>query len=192
MMRKNLACSVLLVALAVGLSGCLFETALDANGGGTMTITTAIGKPADLDGVKKKLESPNVKVLSAELKEGAQPRGVYKIEFKDFTKLSTSDFFKGVAFTRTDGADGTKVLTTTIKHDRSSDLGDAVIERIGKEVKVVTTFPGQVVESNGTVSNGNTVTWTWPMKEFHAAREVMMTAAYKPAAAAPTAAATPR
>ena len=191
MMRKNLAWCGLLAVLAVGLSGCLFETALDANGGGTMTITTAIGKPADLDVIAKKLASPNVKVISAELLKGDATRGVYKIQFDDFTKLSSSDFFKQATFTRTDGADGTKVLTTTIKHDRSTDVSDSVIEKLGKEVKVVTTFPGPVVESNGTVSNGNIVTWTWPMKEFHAAREVMMTAAYKPAATAPTPAATP-
>jgi hypothetical protein len=185
-MLNVLARCAAVVLLVATLSGCLFESSLDANGGGSMTITIQLGKSADFPVVKKKLESSAVTVTSAEespLADGV--RAVYKIQFDDVTKLASTEFFKNVVVTRADGVEGNKIVTATVKRERAAQLSDAVLEKLGKEIKVVLTLPGPVIESNGKVSDGTTVTWTWGMREFHAEREVMLTVAYKPAATTP-------
>ena len=182
----NHARAALLVLLLAALPGCLFESVLDANGGGVMTVTIRLGKSEDLAGVKAQMQSRAVKVTSAEfVSDGEASRGIYKLQFDDVTKLTTSQFFHSLTITRSEGADGAQVLTAVARNPHPTEVPDTVVQRLGKDVKVVVTFPGDVIESNGTVSGGNTVTWTWGMKEFYRQAEVMMTTAYRRPAATP-------
>lgn len=198
-MPKQLARCAIVVAMGALVSGCLYETTLDANGGGTMSIILRGTHRKDLEGLKNKMQNRTVKVLSAEFRgDDDNGEALLKLQFEDITKLSTTEFFRNVSIKRSDGVEGSQVLTAIVRNTKPSDLSDAQIERLGKEVKVVVTFPGDVIESNGTTSPPNTVTWTWGIKEFFRLSEAMMTAAYKPSAAAaaaptagPTAAVTP-
>jgi len=174
----------LLPALTLALGGCLFETSLDAKGGGTMTATTAVEKD-EFPRTKKTMESSVVKLKSAELVgTGARTDGVFKLEFSDASKLQTTQYFRNLRVTRAEGAKkGTMLITATMKNGNPLHLPDAMVERFGREVKVVVAFPGPVVESNGTISGGNTVTWQWGVKEFFNMPEVTMTATYGDAGA---------
>src|SRR5262249_46536877 len=117
----------LVVWLLATLSGCLFETTLDANGGGVMTMSFPIDKPEDLPVIDKKLAGAAVKILSVEKVESAAGlRAVVKIAFDDVTKLPSTKFFQNVKITRADGVEGTTVLTAVVQRDRSLDLNDAV------------------------------------------------------------------
>jgi hypothetical protein len=174
----------LLLPLVATISGCLYEATLDDKGGGTMTVRYAIAK-RDFSEAKAKMLSPAVKLVSAELVgEGEHTEGVFKLRFDDVTKLSTARHFGGVTVTRADGKDGTKVLTAKVKNDRSLNLPETLLERFGRDLKVVITFPGEVVESNGKIGAGNSVTWSWGLNQFFDSREVVLTAIYKTTGAA--------
>lgn len=198
-MPKQLARYAVVVAMGALMSGCLYETTLDANGGGVMSVLLRGVNRKGLEGLRYKMQNRTVKVLSAEFSgEDDNGQALFKLQFDDITKLSTTEFFRNVSIKRSAGVEGSQVLTAIVRNTKPGDLSDAQIERLGKEVKVIVTFPGDVIESNGTTSPSNTVTWTWPMKEFFKQSEAMMTAAYKPSAAAaaaptagPTAAVTP-
>src|SRR5215472_1831479 len=191
-MRNRVERSALFVLLFAALPGCLYETVIDATGGGTMTVTIRLDKREDLLNVKSQMENRMVKVTSAEFVSDGEPsRGVFKLQFADVTKLSTTSFFKSVSISRSEGVNGAKVLTAVVKNEKATEVPDSVVQRLGKEVKVVVTFPGDVIESNGTVSGGNTVTWTWGMKDFYKLPEVMMTAAYRPPPGTPSTGTTP-
>jgi hypothetical protein len=126
-------------------------------------------------------------VLTAEASgEGPTSQVAFKIQFDDITKLSTAAFFRNVSIKRTAGVNGSQVLTGIVRNVKPADVSDAEAERLGKHVQVVVTFPGAVIESNGTTSAPNTVTWTWGIKEFFKQGEVVMTAAYKPPVRGPT------
>jgi len=187
-MQKTLAARAVVLSLLVATSGCLHEVTLNAKGGGTMTVTYHVDNKAELQAAKRNLESSWVKVTSAELVgAGADSRGVFKLEFQDIARLYSAPYFKDLTVTRADGSKpGTKVLTGKIKHSQPSKLPDNVAERYGKEVKIAVTFPGEVVESNGKVSGGNTVTWTWGLQEFFDTPELTMTATYGEAGASGT------
>lgn len=198
-MLKQVARYAVVMAMITLVGGCLYEATLDANGGGVMSITLQGTNRKDLEALRNKMQSRTVKILSADASgDGTASQVVFKIQFEDITKLSTTEFFRNVSIKRTDGFNGSQVLTGTVRNLKPADLADAALERLGREMKVVVTFPGDVIESNGTTSAPNTVTWTWVTKEFFKQREVTMTAAYKPGAAAaaaptagPTAAVTP-
>jgi hypothetical protein len=195
-MSITLARCAAAVAMMLALSGCLYEATLDASGGGSMSIMLRGTNRRDLDGLKNKMSSRTVKVLSAEFSgEDSNGQAAFKLQFDDVTKLSSAEFFRNVAIKRTDGIEGSQVVTAIVRNTKTTVLSDAQIERLGQEVKVVVTFPGDVIESNGTITPPRTVTWTWQTRSFFQDSENMMTAAYKPpttpAAAAPTAAATP-
>ena len=191
-MLTTVARSVLVMLLGLALQGCLYEANLDSAGKGTMTVTIALPTRQDLDNVKGDMQSSAVRVTSADFVEDAERnRGIIKLAFDDVTQLSTTRFFHDVAVTRSEGINGTKVLTAVAKHNPVSELPEAVLKRFGPEIKVVVTFAAQVVEANGTVSGGNTVTWTWGVKDYFKQPEIIMTVAYKatPATAGPATAA---
>ncbi len=183
-MLKKPACYAVLVPLVVAVSGCLIESTLDAKGGGVMTVTYPVAKKEDLPGLQKQMQSPAVKVTGAEVVEtGDKKNAVIKLQFDDVTKLSTAQFFANVTVTRADGTKkGTKALAAKVKHKNPAKLPDKAVELFGREVRVVVTLPGAVVESNGKIS-GNTVTWIWGISEFNEMPEVVMTATYQEAAA---------
>src|SRR5262245_6545183 len=111
-MLNKPALYALVVWLIATLSGCFFETTLDANGGGVMTMSFQIDKATDLPVVEKKLEGAAIKVLSAEQEKTASGlHAVVKIAFDDVTKLPSTRFFQNVKITRADGVEGSTVLT---------------------------------------------------------------------------------
>jgi hypothetical protein len=183
-MLKPYASWALVLPLLVAISGCLYEATLDAKGGATMTATYRLNKD-DYAVTKKRMESAAVKLTSSQLVgPPGLTDGVFKLELADATKLPTAPYFRDVKVTRVDGpAKGTKVLTVKLTNDRPLNLPDNLIDRVGKEVKIAITFPGAVVESNGTLS-GNTVTWTWGVNQFFNIHDVLLTATYNEAAAA--------
>ena len=192
-MPKTVAASVLALSLFVATSGCLHEVTLNAKGGGTMTVSYHVRDKADLDSAKKEMGSSSVKVTSAELVgTGDASLGVFKLDFQDITKLSSAPFFKELTVTRADGSKpATTTLTGKIKHTNPSKLPDKAVELFGKDMTIAVTFPGAVVESNGKVSGGNTVTWSWGLQEFFNTAELTMTATYSEATASGTPAAKP-
>src|SRR5215475_6926262 len=179
----NLRAYVLLLPLAAMVSGCLYELTLDDKGGGTMTATFAVPK-RDFPEAKRKMQSPSVKLVNAELTgAGENTQGVFKLSFADVTKLSTVPSISNVKVTRLDGEKkGTKKVTASIGNARSLNIPDNMLDRFGREVKIVVTFPGEVLESNGK-SSGNTVTWSWGLNQFFDTRNVELTATYKEAGA---------
>ena len=179
---------VALIALSLfGISGCLeSESKLNADGTGTMKlsyVTTA----AAMVGERRKLEGPHVHVVSAEHKDG---HGVFELTFDDAQQLKTSKFFENTSVTIADNA-GNKDLTVKIVNKAPQRLNDEVTEKVGKEVKISITLPGEVVQSNATATAGSTVTWTFATPDFTNMPQVLLTATYKPGAAAPAAAKSP-
>src|SRR5262249_7762892 len=97
-MRKVLSLAVLSLTLALG--GCLLDATIDAKGAGDMTVSYKLPKTGKIDDVKKQMESPNVKVTSAEVNDKGD--AVFKLKFDDITKLSTAKFFKSTTTTVTE------------------------------------------------------------------------------------------
>jgi len=173
-----------LLPLIATISGCLYEMTLDDKGGGVITARYRIAK-RDFSEARSKMQSASVKLVSSEIVgQGDTSEGVFKMSFDDVTKLSTAPHFNTVSVTRADGKEGTKVLTAKVRHDRPITIPENMLDRFGREVKVVVTFPGEVSESNGTISDGKTVTWTWGLNQFYEAKELLLTATYQSAAAA--------
>ncbi len=173
------------------LPGCLFETTLNATGGGEMRVLYPVSGENELPKIRKMFSSDAVTVTKAEM---SGPRQVaLQLKFDDVTRLSTTTGFRQVKFTRTAGKKaGTMVLTATYTQDKPFTVPDKVIEAVGKELKVTTTFPGKVLESNGTVS-GDTVTWTHDLRKFYEQKSVEWSATFEAPAVTPgaTAAASP-
>jgi Tfp pilus assembly major pilin PilA len=162
-MPKKLAWFAVVVPMIAALGGCIYETTIDDKGAGQMMATFSGIKRETLDILKSKMESSSVKVLSADF-TGSPESGsaVIKLRFDDVIKLSTTEFFRNATFTRSDGVGGTTILTAVVRNNtKAPELSDTVLAKLGKELKSVVTFPGDVVESNGTVSGGRTVSWTW-------------------------------
>ena len=175
-MRKVLSLAVLSLSLALG--GCLLDTTIDAKGAGDMTVSYKLPKTGKIDDVKKQMESPNVKVTSAEVNDKGD--AVFKLKFDDVTKLSTAKFFKSATTTVTeDKAKGTKTITTKIVNKTPAKLPDKVLEFYGNKWELTVTFPGEIVDSNATTKAGNKATWTKTLQEFSSTPEFTLTATYK-------------
>jgi hypothetical protein len=177
-MSKRLVFCALVLPMAATVGGCLFEAKLDATGGGTMTVTMLIDQ-TEFPRTQKKMESSAVKLTSSEHKTIAgQQTGIYKLAFTDVTKLPTTQFFRQVRVTRGPGSKaGTTTVSAKFTQPNALNMPESIAGRFGKEVKVVVTFPGSVVESNGKIA-GETVTWSWPLTDFFNLTEVVMSATY--------------
>jgi len=171
-----------LVALSLfGISGCLTsESKLNADGSGTMTLSY-VTKPAAMVGERRRLEGPHVQVVKDEHKDG---RALFELSFDDARQLNTSRYFENVEVTMADNAGNTD-LTVKIVHKTTQRLTDEIADKVGKEVKIAITLPGEVVTSNATSTQGSTVTWTFASPDFTNMREVLLTATYKGSAPAP-------
>src|SRR4051794_28134569 len=139
----------LLVLLS--LSGCLYETTLNATGGGEMRVLYPVNGEQELPKTRATFSSSAVKVTKAQMKGPKEAE--LQLSFDDVTKLSTTEAFRSVKIPRTAGkAKGTMVVTATFSQDKPFTLPDNVIEKVGKEMKLTTKFPGKVLESNGKIS----------------------------------------
>lgn len=176
-MSKSLAKATFCALTALSLSGCLIESTVDAKGGATLDVSYRIGKGATLEAERKRMESPHVKVMSAEIDGENNVKFGLKVE--DVTKLSTAQFFHEAAITLADGENGTQVLAAKINRKSPMKLPDEALAYFGKEVKIALSLPGEVVKSNATKTDGKTATWTYEMNEFMNAKETALEVTYK-------------
>jgi outer membrane murein-binding lipoprotein Lpp len=159
-------------------SGCLIESNIDANGGAVVTLSYKLKKDAKLDDLKKQMESADVEVTEA--KQADDGTATFKMKLKDITKLSTTKFFKRANIKRTvDAAKGTTTITTNLKNKKPTKISDAIKKFYGDEVKIVTTVPGEIAETNAKSKDGKTATWAYTMDEFFTAPEVSLNLTYK-------------
>jgi hypothetical protein len=183
----------LLMPLAVLASGCLIETTVDANGGGTIKATYKIAKDQTLDQQKRSFTSETMSVTKADL---AKDNTVtIEAKYSDIAKLSSAPMFKNVVLAVTsDDKAGTKTITAKQVNRAPAKLPPSVLDYFGNEFTFTATLPGEVVKSNGT-AKGNTVTWALTLTKILGDKEVPFEVTYKVAAAdkaeAGTAAATP-
>jgi hypothetical protein len=165
--------------LGIGLSllaGCLVDATLDAKGGGTLTLKYRLTTEAQLQSAKKRLMSPDVVLVSAEV--DAAKWATFELKFDDITKLSTTEFFNKTTFSLTRDTDGT-TLTVKIANANPSVLPADMVEYFGNDVVITMHFPGTVVDSNATATDGTTATWKYRLKEFTNMRQIDLHARYQ-------------
>jgi len=180
MLKRSFAIALVLPLVLV-VSGCLMDTTVDEKGGGEMTVSYKLPKTGKLDDVKKQMESPSVKVTSAELNDQTSV-ATFKLKFDDITKLSTAKFFKNATITTSeDKAKGTKTIVAKIVNKTPAKLPDKVVEFYGDKWEVIATLPGEIVESNATAKDGKKATWTRTLQEFSTAPEITLSVTYKAA-----------
>lgn len=185
--RHLLRCVPLCLALCL-LAGCLLDTSLDAKGGGTMTIKYRLTNEVQLESAKKRLESPRVKLVSAEV--APDKWATFQIQFDDVKALSTVEFFKNATFALAE--DGmVRKLEAKFTNKNPSELPDEMVAYLGKDMTFVLHLPGKVVDSNATETAGNTVTWRYELKKFTAMPVVEMRVTYELAQPAGTPASAP-
>lgn len=186
-MSRALRVPALLLPLALLVSGCLFETTLDAKGAGTVKAHYKLGKDQTLEQQKKNFTSSNMTVTKASVSKD----NMVDIEaaFKDVTKLSSAAIFKGVTLAVTkDEKAGTTTLNAKQVNRNAAKLPDAVVEYFGNEFTLSLTLPGEVVKSNGE-AKGSTVTWKMPLTKIIGDKEVPFEVTWKTPPAEPAAAA---
>jgi hypothetical protein len=176
-MIKNLTSIAAFLSLLFT-SGCLFESNIDAKGGGTMIMTTYVKPDSKLDDTKKQMTSNHVEVTEAKMV--GDSNATFHLKFEDVTKLSTATFFKNATITRTvDAEKGTTSINATIKHGKTSKIPDTIKQLYGDQVKFVTTVPGEITETNAKSKEGKTATWVFTMDEFYGVLEVPLNLTYK-------------
>jgi len=177
-MPKRLVPAAPLLAALLLLSGCLFETTVDAKGGGTTHIRYRVQPNAKLEALKVQMQSPDVTIEKADLDQ--QGWATFDLKFADVTKLSTIGFFKQTTFKHEDGPDkGTKTLSAVVHNVKPGKIADSLVEYYGREVTIEVTLPGEVVKTNATSHKGEKATWTIPLNDFLSAKEVPLSATYK-------------
>jgi len=168
-------CAVLVAALCT-LAGCLMDGTLDAHGGGTMTIKYRLTTAAQLDSAKRRLKSPAVELVSAQV--DADKWATFQIKFDDVTKLTTTDFFSHVTF-RLSAENDVHTLSAQYLNPSATGLPDEMVAYLGPEASIAIHFPGPVVDSNATTVDGNTATWKYKMKAFTSMQQIDVHASYK-------------
>ena len=182
-MSKRLNTLVLFTLTAFAFAGCRIHSTVASDGSAKVEVKYRVGKNVTLEVEKKRFESDSVTVMSASVDEDSYASLELKVD--DFTKLSTAKFFGDATITSTNGENGTKVLTAKIVRKKPQKLSAQALEYVGKEIEVAVTVPGEIVSSNATKTEDNTVSWSYDMNEFLGAEETSMTVTYKlPAKAA--------
>ena len=177
-MLRHLASVVAALTLLMSASGCLIETNLDADGGGMVTATYQLKKGANVKDLKPQMQSPDVEVTDAKITDDS--KGVFDLKVKDITKLSTAKFFNRSHITRTvDKEKGTTTVVAKVKNDKPKKVPDAIKKFYNDKVKIVTTAPGEITETNAKSKDGKTATWEYTMDEFFNVPEVEMKLTYK-------------
>jgi hypothetical protein len=168
-------CAILMLAA----NGCLFDTTLNAKGGGEMTLQYRVSKDDTADKQRAALTSSNVTIVDFKFDDKTREVSA-KVKFDDITKLSTAKFFQNVGVTKSPGKDkDTETIAVKIVNKHKMALPDSAIEYFGKDVTISTTVPGAVVASNATETKDKTVTWKFLLKEFVSLTEVPLTVTYK-------------
>ena len=176
-MFKNVSSGAAILTLLLT-SGCLIESTIDANGGGTMLVSYKLKDDAEAKTVPANMTSAYIEGIDA--KKDADGIGHFRLKVKDFRKLSTAKFFSDAEVTRTvDAEKGTTTIQAKIKREKPKTIPDAAKKLLGDQVKFVTTVPGEITETNATSKEAKTATWVFTMDEFFGKTEVPLTLTYK-------------
>jgi hypothetical protein len=178
---RRLALAVMLF-LAPALTGCLVECRLRSDGSGRLRVRYHLDENATLGTVAQRLEGASVTVRSARIdRDGI---ATFKALFDDVSKLSTTQMFRNVTFTRAPGAQpGTIDWTAKLVQPKPIQLPEKLIKHYGNDLNVTVVFPGSVVATNAASHEGSTATWVLPLETVTSAPETSFTATYRDAGA---------
>jgi len=175
--RCALACAALALTL---LSGCLMDATLNATGGGTMTVKYRLTNASQMNAAKKRMQSSAVKLVSAQIDPAKW--ATFVIKFDDITKLSSTEFFAKTTI-RTGEEGGIRTFEAIYVNPDAVEMPEDMVAYFGREVTVKIEFPGPVVDSNATTTEGNRATWSYSMKDISTPQPVTVKARYKLGAA---------
>jgi hypothetical protein len=177
-MRRCAAHIAFVLLAALTLAGCLIDGTLDKDGGGTLSVKVRLMNLDQMADAKKQMQSASVSLVNATIDDDKW--ATFSLKFADVTKLSTTQFFDRAKVTLADGEGGTKILTVTYANPPSSPpLTKEMADYFGNNMSIIMHLPGEVVKSNATKTEGNTVTWTYVAQEFSKQPQVVMNATFK-------------
>ena len=178
---RRLAFAALLL-LAPVLTGCIVECQLRSDGSGRLRVQYHLDENATLGTVSQRLDGASVAVRSARVdKDGI---ATFKVLFADVSKLSTTQMFRNVTFTRAAGSQpGTTDWTAKLVQPKPIQLPEKLLKHYGNDLKVTVVFPGPVLATNATSHEGAKATWVLPLQTVTSSAETSFTATYKDAGA---------
>jgi hypothetical protein len=175
--------TTVLIAVAL-LSGCVTaNTVLDANGGGTMTLSYRLPVTSSVDQERKKAAGPDV-VVERAARVGTNVE--LHLKFADVRKLDTSRTFKNFHASFDDHVKGQRTLIATVDNPLPVTFPEAALDKVGREVKLTLQLPDEVLESTGKKTAPNTVVWEMPTNDLVSVRQRELRVTYRrPEAPAP-------
>jgi hypothetical protein len=176
-MGRRLSESAVLVLVLSAFAGCLLEGTLDRDGGGTLTVKYRLTKADQFANAKKRMQGPNVTLTNATL--DAEKWATFDLKLADVTKLPTAPFFEHAKVSLSDDDGGTKTLSIKFVNPSHTELPKEMVDYFGNTVTVKIHLPGEVVKSNATKTEGQTVIWNYGLNEFGSKPEVDLTATFK-------------
>ena len=172
------ALALLALLLAPAVSGCIVESRLRADGGGTLRLQYRLDEKTTLGTVVQRLESPSVVVRSARIDHDRV--ATFTLQFADASALSRTQFFKNLSVTRAPGGEpGTTDWVAKVVQPKPVQIPDKLLEYYGRELKVTVTFPGPVIATNATSHEGATASWAIPLQTALSSAETVFTATWK-------------
>jgi hypothetical protein len=172
---RRCALAFAVLGLAV-VSGCLMDTNLDATGGGTMTVKYRLTNASQLNAAKKRMQSSAVKLVSAQIDPAKW--ATFAIKFADITKLSTTEYFTRATFSVSE-ENGIHTLKVTYVNPDAVELPEDMAAYFGRDVTIAIQFPGPIVDSNATKTEGNRATWNYTLKDISTPQPLIVQARYK-------------
>ena len=178
---RNRGTVVALLLAGAALSGCFtVDAKVEQGTAGRLTIVYPLTDPKALDAERKRAQSPQVVVESAEAGEG---HATMKLKVADFRKLNTSRLFENVTVTADEKEGTTNLVAKVVPNEIWRNIPDKGFEVLGQEVRISVEVPGEVVETNAQEKKPNAVTWKMSSKEFFRAKQNELKVSYKAAAA---------
>jgi hypothetical protein len=171
-----------LLLIVPALTGCLVECHLRADGSGRLLVRYHLDENATLGTVAQRLDAPAVSVRSARI--DSDDIATFKAVFDDVSKLSATQMFRNVQFTKGAGSQpGTIDWSAKLVQPKPIQLPEKLLKLYGNELKVTVVFPGPVVTTNATSHEGAKATWVLPLQTVTSSPETSFTATYKDAGA---------
>ena len=165
-MPKRLVPAAPLLAALLLLSGCLFETTIDAKGGGTMHIRYRVQPNAKLEALKVQMQSPDVSIEKADLDQQGwatfDPQVRRRHQALHHRVLQADDHHAGGG-----PGQGDQDAVGGRAQRQAGQLADSLVEYYGRDVDIEVTLPGEVVKTNATSHKGEKATWTIPLNRLH-------------------------
>lgn len=176
MPTRTLPC-LCVAAFAVALSGCLFESTLDAKGGGTMKVQMRTTPNSTIENVRASFTGPGVEITKATIDD--KKNVAVELAYADFRTLGALKQFENTTFTLTEDRKAkTRTASAMTKYARPLTLPDDQLAYFGKDVTITLTVPGEIVKTNGK-AKGKTVTWGMPLNKLLGEPETTFSVTYK-------------